>query len=111
MTRVVYLNMKLKFKVKSTAYEYTLYQAGEVEVQDDDPADPVRGYSVVGHYSNIEGLLRGVREKILKHKTKRARDLDAFLHTVIGSQQEILGEIKKQAFLASKRKAPAGGAE
>lgn len=82
----------MKYRIQADAYEFTLRDKDDY---------------ILGHYPTIDGLLDAVRHRLLREKSKSARDLEEFLKVVISSQQEIRAEIKKIAFVASKRKAPA----
>lgn len=103
--------MNTKLRVKSDEYQFVLYQEGTTRTPNpDDPMDKMPGYRVIGHYSNIDSLLKGVAYHLARVQSKKARDLEDFLKVVVSGQREILAEIKKIAFLAQKTK-PRPGAQ
>ena len=70
-----------QFKVKADNYQLLLYEKGEGEADSTVPGEELRGYSCVGHYSSTEGLLRGLRWRLVKQRTKRAQTLLQFVET------------------------------
>lgn len=101
--------MNTKLKVKSDEYQFVLYQEGTTRTPSpDDPMDKMPGHRAIGHYSNIDTLLAGVRNHLIRIQSKKARDLEEFLKVVIAGQSEIKAEIKRIAFLASKAKPKPG---
>ena len=71
-----------QFKVKADNYQLLLYEKGDAESADSTvPGEELRGYVCVGHYTSPEGLLKGLRWRLVKQKTKRAQTLLQFVET------------------------------
>jgi hypothetical protein len=71
-----------QFKVKADNYQLLLYEKGEPESPDSTvPGEELRGYTCVGHYTTPEGLLKGLRWRLVKQKSKRAQTLLQFVET------------------------------
>ena len=74
-----------RYKVKADHYQFLLYEKGDAAA-DDAPVkgEELTGYHCVGHYTTADGLLSGLRWRLLKQKSKRAATLQEFVERAIG---------------------------
>lgn len=90
-----------QYKVKADNYQLILYEKGDPESTDSVvPGEELRGYHPVGHYTTPEGLLAGLRWRLVKQRTKRAQTLLEFVEKNLA-----LFEIARPAFEAIVAKA------
>jgi hypothetical protein len=93
-----------QFKVKADNYQLLLYEKGEADSPDSTvPGEELRGYVCVGHYTTTENLLRGLRWRLVKQKSKRAQTLLQFVETnlaLLQAAEPAWGEIAAKAVAA-----------
>lgn len=69
-----------QYKVKADNYQLILYEKGDPDSDESVvPGEELRGYHPVGHYTTPEGLLSGLRWRLIKQRTKRAQTLLEFV--------------------------------
>jgi hypothetical protein len=86
----------MDFLIKSDQFAYRLYRPGG-EVPETLPEHRVDGYRCIGHYTTLTGLLVGARNHLLKLKSKKAMELDAFLRMVIKGEAAAMESLKRLA--------------
>jgi len=92
-----------QYKVKADNYQLLLYEKGEAEPDSTVPGEELRGYVCVGHYTSPEGLLKGLRWRLVKQKSRRAQTLLQFVETnlaLLEAAQPAFEEIAAKAAAA-----------